>query len=143
MGGVDYFHVFPFAAVVRFQPSTGTSLPARVLAGCQIPLQLALLTFYLKVVHRLNKFLRVSRICTATSQPFNCSRLKVFLRRKLGLWNRMYSAWIKLDDSLPWIELEEAFQTKAEAQKAVEDVLSKAKVKISKLPKQEKRAKKR
>jgi len=24
----------------------------------------------------------------------------------------MYSAWIKLDDNLPWIELEEAFQTK-------------------------------
>ena len=55
----------------------------------------------------------------------------------------MYSAWIKLDDSLPWIELEEAFQTKAEAQKAVEEVLNKAKIKISKLPKQEKRAKKR
>ena len=53
----------------------------------------------------------------------------------------MYSAWIKLDDSLPWIELEEAFQTKAEAQKAVEEVLSKAKIKISKLPKQGKRAK--
>jgi hypothetical protein len=41
---VDYFHVFPFAAVVRFQPSTDTALPARVLAGCQVPLQLALLT---------------------------------------------------------------------------------------------------
>jgi hypothetical protein len=50
----------------------------------------------------------------------------------------MYSAWIKLDDSLPWIELEEAFQTKAEAQKAVEEVLSKAKIKISELTKQEK-----
>jgi hypothetical protein len=53
----------------------------------------------------------------------------------------MYSAWIKLDDSLPWIELEEAFQTKAEAQKAVEEVLSKAKIKISKLSKQEKKRK--
>ena len=50
----------------------------------------------------------------------------------------MYSAWIKLDDSLPWIELEEAFQTKAEAQKAVQEVLSKAKIRISKLSKQEK-----
>jgi hypothetical protein len=46
----------------------------------------------------------------------------------------MYSAWIKLDDSLPWIELEKAFQTKAEAQKAVQEVLSKAQIKISKLP---------
>jgi len=43
----------------------------------------------------------------------------------------MYSAWIKLEDSLPWIELEEAFQTKAEAQK----VLSKVKIRIAELPK--------
>jgi hypothetical protein len=55
----------------------------------------------------------------------------------------MYSAWIKLDDSLPWIELEEAFQTKAEAQKAVEEVLNKAQIKISKLPNKKKRAKTR
>jgi hypothetical protein len=47
----------------------------------------------------------------------------------------MYSAWIKLEDSLPWIELEEAFQTKAEAQKAVQEVLSKVKIRISELPK--------
>ncbi len=52
--------------------------------------------------------------------------------------NQMYSAWIKIDDSLPWIELEEAFRTKAEAQKAVEERLSKIKIKISRLPKQEK-----
>ena len=49
----------------------------------------------------------------------------------------MYSACIKIDDSLPWIELEEAFQTKAEAQKAVKEILSKAKIKIAKLPKKE------
>jgi hypothetical protein len=55
--------------------------------------------------------------------------------------NQSYSAWIKLDDSLPWIELEEAFQTKAEAQKAVKEVLSKAKIKISKLPNNIKRVK--
>jgi hypothetical protein len=53
----------------------------------------------------------------------------------------MYSAWIKIDDSLPWIELEEAFQTKAEAQKAVKERLSKVKIKIAKLPKQEKQIK--
>jgi hypothetical protein len=46
----------------------------------------------------------------------------------------MYSAWIKLDDSLPWIELEKAFQTKAEAKKAVQEVLSKVQIKISRLP---------
>jgi len=48
---------------------------------------------------------------------------------------KMYSAWIKIDDSLPWIELEEAFQTKAEAQKAVKEILSKTKIQIAKLPK--------
>ncbi len=53
----------------------------------------------------------------------------------------MYSAWIKIDDSLPWIELEKAFQTKAEAQKAVKEILGKTKIKISKLPKQEKKIK--
>jgi len=53
----------------------------------------------------------------------------------------MYSACIKIDDNLPWIELEEAFQTKAEAQKAVKEILSKVKIKISKLPQQEKRLK--
>jgi hypothetical protein len=51
----------------------------------------------------------------------------------------VYSAWIKIDESLPWIELEEAFQTKAEAQRAVKEILSRARIKISKLPKQEKR----
>jgi hypothetical protein len=50
----------------------------------------------------------------------------------------MYSAWIKLDEKLPWIELEEAFQTKADAQKALKERLSKVKIKIIKLPKQEK-----
>jgi len=47
----------------------------------------------------------------------------------------MYSAWIKLEDSLPWIELEEAFQTKAETQKTVQKVLSKVKIRIAELPK--------
>jgi hypothetical protein len=49
----------------------------------------------------------------------------------------MYSAWIKIDDSLPWIELEEAFRTKAEAQKAAKELLSKTKIRIAELPKQE------
>jgi hypothetical protein len=39
----------------------------------------------------------------------------------------MYSAWVKIDDSLPWIELKETFQTKTEAQEAIKDKLSKVK----------------
>jgi hypothetical protein len=50
----------------------------------------------------------------------------------------MYSAWIKIDDSLPWIELEGAFQTKAEAQKAAKERRSKVKIKIVEMSKQEK-----
>jgi hypothetical protein len=50
----------------------------------------------------------------------------------------MYSAWIKIDDSLPWIELEGAFQTKAEAQKAAKERRRKVKIKIVEMSKQEK-----
>jgi len=46
----------------------------------------------------------------------------------------MYSAWIKIDDSLPWIELKEAFQTKTEAQEAIKEKLGKVKIKIVKMP---------
>jgi len=53
----------------------------------------------------------------------------------------MYSAWIKIDDSLPWIELEGAFQTKAAAQKALKERRSKVKIKIVKISKQEKQIK--
>jgi hypothetical protein len=50
----------------------------------------------------------------------------------------MYSAWIKIDDKLPWIELEGAFQTKAEAQKAAKERRRKVKIKIVEMSKQEK-----
>ena len=53
----------------------------------------------------------------------------------------LYSVWIKIDDGLPWIELEEAFRTRAEAQKVVKERLNKAKIKIAELPKQEKHIK--
>jgi hypothetical protein len=46
----------------------------------------------------------------------------------------MYSAWVKIDDSLPWIELKDAFQTKTEAREAVKEKLSKAKIKIVEMP---------
>jgi hypothetical protein len=41
--------------------------------------------------------------------------------------------------SLPWIELEEVFRTKAEAQKAAKRMLTKTKIRITRLNKQEKR----
>ena len=46
----------------------------------------------------------------------------------------MYSAWVKIDESLPWIELKEVFQTKIEAQEAIKEKLSKVKIKIVEMP---------
>jgi hypothetical protein len=46
----------------------------------------------------------------------------------------MYSAWVKIDESLPWIELRETFQTKTEAQEAIKEKLSKVKIKIVEMP---------
>jgi hypothetical protein len=52
---------------------------------------------------------------------------------------QMFSAWIKIDDSLPWIELEEVFRTKDEAQRAAKRMLTETKIRITMLNKQEKR----
>jgi hypothetical protein len=46
----------------------------------------------------------------------------------------MYSVWVKIDDSLPWIELREAFQTKTEAQEAMKEKLSKVRIRIVEVP---------
>ncbi len=53
----------------------------------------------------------------------------------------MYSVYIKIDDSLPWIELDEEFHTKAEAKRAIKEKLGRAKIKISGIPKLEKQIK--
>ena len=42
----------------------------------------------------------------------------------------MYSAWIKVDESLPWIELKETFQSKSDAQAAMKTKRSQVKIKI-------------
>jgi hypothetical protein len=41
-----------------------------------------------------------------------------------------YGVWIKIADTLPWIELEQAFQTKSEAQSATRQMLNAVKIKI-------------
>jgi hypothetical protein len=47
----------------------------------------------------------------------------------------MYSVWIKIDNSLPWIELEDMFQTKAEAQALMRGKRSRFRAKIVKVSK--------
>jgi hypothetical protein len=54
----------------------------------------------------------------------------------------VYSAWVKIDDSVPWIELKEIFQTKGEAQEAIKEKLSKVKIKIVSMPPRKSAAKK-
>jgi hypothetical protein len=48
--------------------------------------------------------------------------------------DRAYTAWIKIDDSLPWIELRETFRTKSEAHESAKEKLSAVKIKVVKLP---------
>jgi hypothetical protein len=43
----------------------------------------------------------------------------------------LYAAWIKIDDTLPWIELKGTYQTKGEARKAAAKLLNNAKIKFA------------
>jgi hypothetical protein len=53
---------------------------------------------------------------------------------KLEHGRQRYTTWIKIDDSLPWIELREAFRTKTEAQQSAKEKLSAVKIKVVRLP---------
>jgi hypothetical protein len=53
----------------------------------------------------------------------------------------MYATWVKIDDTLPWIELKDVYQTKIEAQAAVKEILSKTEIKIVTLPERKRCAK--
>jgi hypothetical protein len=44
----------------------------------------------------------------------------------------LYTVWIKIDDSLPWIELQGEYQTRIDAKKAAKSILSHARIKIAK-----------
>jgi hypothetical protein len=53
----------------------------------------------------------------------------------------LYTTWIKIDETLPWIELKGAYQTKREAKKAAKNLLSNIKVKIVATPEKRKQMK--
>ncbi|MEM3442493.1 MAG: hypothetical protein QW667_06055 [Candidatus Bathyarchaeia archaeon] len=44
----------------------------------------------------------------------------------------MYVVWIRIDETLPWIELKGEYQTRKAAKKAAKEFLKSAKVKIVK-----------
>jgi len=58
---------------------------------------------------------------------------KCFLMSKLRD-SQTYTAWIKIDDSLPWIELKETFQTKTQAKESTKVKLNAVKIKIIRMP---------
>lgn len=42
----------------------------------------------------------------------------------------MYAIWVKVDDSLPWIELRHTYRTRQKAKRAAREFYMKAKVKV-------------
>jgi len=53
----------------------------------------------------------------------------------------LYAVWIKIDETLPWIELKATYQTRREAKKAAKDFLNSIKVKIVATPEKRKQMK--
>jgi len=50
----------------------------------------------------------------------------------------LYAVWVKLDETLPWIELKETYESREAAQKAARELLGKAMVKVMKIEDKEK-----
>jgi hypothetical protein len=53
----------------------------------------------------------------------------------------LYAVWVKINDTLPWIELENEYQTPVEAGKEAKKILNNAKIKIVKEQEKTKRVK--
>jgi hypothetical protein len=53
----------------------------------------------------------------------------------------LYGVWIKVDETLPWIELKGSYQTRKEGRKAAKDFLSSMQVKIVPMPESRKQIK--
>lgn len=46
----------------------------------------------------------------------------------------MYAVWIKVDETLPWIELKGKYRNKREAKKAARDVLDRVEIRVVEMP---------
>ena len=46
----------------------------------------------------------------------------------------LYAVWIKIDETLPWIELKGEYQTRREAKKAANESLNVLKIKTVEIP---------
>jgi len=50
----------------------------------------------------------------------------------------LYAVWIKIDETLPWIELKGKYRTKREAKKAARDVLDRVEIRVVEMPEKKK-----
>jgi hypothetical protein len=53
----------------------------------------------------------------------------------------LYAIWVKIDETLPWIELSGTYQTEKEARKIARELLSKIRVKVVKVEKERRQMK--
>lgn len=53
----------------------------------------------------------------------------------------LYDVWIRVDETLPWIELKGSYQSRKEARKAAKDFFSSMQVKIVSIPERRKQIK--
>ena len=53
----------------------------------------------------------------------------------------LYAVWIKIDETLPWIELKGKYQTRKEAKKATDRFLNGIKIRVVAIPEKGRRVK--
>jgi len=53
----------------------------------------------------------------------------------------LYAIWVKIDETLPWIELSGTYQTEKEARKIARELLSKIRVKVVNVEKERRQMK--
>jgi hypothetical protein len=53
----------------------------------------------------------------------------------------LYTVWMKIDETLPWIELKGTYQTKMEAKRAADKILNSIEIRIVKMPEKRRRMK--
>jgi len=53
----------------------------------------------------------------------------------------LYAVWIKIDETLPWIELKGKYKTKIEAKKAVKENLNRVEIRIVEMPEKKRQVK--
>lgn len=54
---------------------------------------------------------------------------------------KLYAVWVKIDETLPWIELKGKYKTGREAKKAAREILDHAEMRIVEMPEQRRRMK--